>query len=230
MRSAHAPPTPPPAPNLPRTAITVRGPLANENLRAWGDAEAGSWVERVADFLPGVMFLISGLALLAAVAVVPAWLAHHEYTWRLMVMQSQAAALSQQTGRYESFADALRDDDPVVLERLAMTHLRLGMVGKTPLWVRSLEDETGDVGAWLSVPQPELGVDVPFYAPSRNRLVRLVTGPGRPALLLVSLMCIVAGVLFNPRSGEVRQRERTLPRPVRIDHHGRRHGLGALPA
>ena len=161
----------------------------------------GAW-ERVGDALPGLLFLVSGLALLAAVTLVPAWIVHHEHTWRLTVMQAQAAALSEQTGRYEAFAAALADDDPVVLERLAMTHLRLGMAGKTPLWVRPLEQETGDVGEWLSVPQPQLGRDVPRYVPPTGRLVRLTTGPGRPALLGVSLMCIVAGVLFNPRSGE----------------------------
>ncbi|MEL7088280.1 MAG: hypothetical protein AAGL98_07530, partial [Planctomycetota bacterium] len=120
-----------------------------------------------------------------------------------------ADALGRQTQRYEEFSAAIAADDPVVLERLAMTHLRMTMVGKHPLRVRPVEQETGDIGAWLAVPQPVLGRDVPFYAAPRNRLVRLVTGPGRPAFLVVGLVCLIAGVLFNPRS-----KSKTLSRPV----------------
>ena len=190
---------------LPRSARPADAAAA-ERVRAVEASASVGLVDRVADGVPGLMFLVSGLVLLAVVAITPAWLTHHEHGWRLTVMQAQAAALREQTQQYENFAQALRDDDPVVLERLAMTHLRLGMAGKSPLWVRPLDQETGDVGAWLSVPQPELGVDLPFYAPPRNRLVRLVTGPGRPALVIVGLMCVIAGVLFNPRSDHARQR------------------------
>ena len=221
----------PPASELTPTRADVVERRGTLDERAAGQAGPAGWVDRLADALPGLMFLVSGLALLAAVAVVPGWLAHHEYAWRLSVMQAQAEALRTQTQRYERFAQALRDDDPVVLERLAMTHLRLGMAGKQPLWVRPVEEETGDVGAWLSVAQPELGVDVPFYAPPRSRLVRLVMGPGRPALLLVGLMCVVAGVLFNPRSGQasavvVATRRERVPAGSGVV----RPRVGALPA
>jgi len=157
-------------------------------------------LERAFDALPGWIFCVCGAALLAVLALTPPWLEHDEAGWRLRVMQAQAAALSQQAERYALFAAAVADDDPVVVERLAMTHLRMTAVGKTPLWVRPVEQESGDIGAWLAVAQPVLGRDVPYYAAPRNRLIRLVTGPGRPALLAVSLLCLVAGVLFNPRS------------------------------
>lgn len=176
-------------------------PLApNSNFESRDSDAKASLVDRGADVLPGWLFCVCGLALLAVVVLTPPWLELHENAWRLDVMQAQSQALREQTQRYESFAAAIVADDPVVLERLAMTHLRMSMVGKHPLRVRPVEHDTGDIGAWLAVPQPVLGRDVPFYAPPRNRLIRMVTGPGRPALLAVALICLIAGVLFNPRS------------------------------
>lgn len=176
-------------------------PLPSQSAaRPQKTARQAPLADRLADALPGWMFCVCGVILLAVVVLTPPWLELHENAWRLDVMQAQAGALRQQTQRYEEFAAAIVADDPVVIERLAMTHLRMSMAGKHPLRVRPVEQDTGDIGAWLSVPQPVLGRDVPFYAVPRNRLVRLVTGPGRPALLAVGLVCLIAGVLFNPRS------------------------------
>ena len=164
------------------------------------DLSRAGVVARTADRLPGWMFLLSGLALFAAVVLTPPWLALREDAWRLEVMQAQSSALATQTQRYELFDKALRDDDPVVLERLALTHLRLGVKGKWPLWVRPVAEESGDVGAWLSVAQPQIGQDLAAFQPLQNRLTRIVTGSARPALAGIALLLIVAGVLFNPHS------------------------------
>ncbi|MEM6459018.1 MAG: hypothetical protein AAF710_06465 [Planctomycetota bacterium] len=161
-------------------------------------------LDRLGDALPGWMFVAAGLTLLAAVVLTPPWLAQHEASWRLRVMQAQAAAHAEQAERYQRFAAAVADDDPVVLERLALTHLRMTLAGKQPLRVTTPDRESGDVGAWLAVPQPVVGRDLPAYAPPDRRVVRLLDGAGRPALLLVGLTCLVAGVLFNPRSGSGR--------------------------
>lgn len=168
------------------------------------------------------MFCLCGALILGVVVLTPPWLAQHEAAWKLRVMQAQAAALAEQTGRYESFAAAIADDDPVVLERLALTHLRKTVAGKTPLWVRPVEEETGNVGDWLAVRQPVIGRDVPHYFEPSNRLTRLVIGPGRAALLLVGLLCLVAGVLFNPRSTR-------LARDHRIAQTARRKLRAARP-
>ncbi|MEM9882549.1 MAG: hypothetical protein AAF800_06510 [Planctomycetota bacterium] len=159
-----------------------------------------SVLDRLGDALPGWMFVAAGLTLLAAVVLTPPWLAQHEAAWRLRVMQAQAAAHAEQAKRYQRFAAAVADDDPVVLERLALTHLRMTLAGKEPLRITTPDRESGDVGAWLAVPQPVVGRDLPAYAPPDRRVIRLLDGTGRPALLLVGLTCLVAGVLFNPRS------------------------------
>ena len=198
-------------------------PSAASHPDALGDSSRASMTSRLADRLPGWMFLTSGLALFAAVVLTPPWLALREDTWKLQVMQAQSSALATQTQRYQLFDNALRNDDPVVLERLALTHLRLGVKGKLPLWVRPVAEETGDVGAWLSVAQPQIGQDLPAFQPLQNRLTRIVTGSARPALAGISLLLIVAGVLFNPRSVSRSERLETpdlqikpnrTPRPV----------------
>ena len=191
--------------------------------------ERGNWFERRCDALPGWVFCGCGALILGVVVLTPPWLAQHETAWKLRVMQAQAAALAEQAERYESFTAAIADDDPVVLERLALTHLRKTVAGKTPLSVRPVEQETGDVGDWLAVRQPVIGRDVPHYFEPSNRLTRLVTGPGRAALLLVGLLCLVAGVLFNPRTTRIktssrmvqqnRARRRT-PRPAAPPRRG----------
>ena len=189
-------------------------PARGVDPAAGHDAPSSGWrLDRVADALPGWLFCSCGAVLLAAVALTPAWLDHHESAWRLKVMQAQARALHEQTQRYERFADALSEDDPVVLERLAMTHLRMAVQGKAPLRPVEVTEDSADVGVWLALRQPEVGRDLPPYRRPESRFIRLVTGTGRPAMLGVSLLLLVCGVLFNPDS-RARAAERTAAPPM----------------
>jgi len=151
------------------------------------------------DALPGWLFTVAGTALLAVVVLTPAWLDQHEATWRLGVMRAQADALARQRSNYETFAAALRADDPVLLERLALTHLNLGLAGKHAVRLSEPASAgTADVGAWLAVPQPVIGRDLPAYAPPDNRLIRVATGPGRPAVLAIGLACLIGAIFYGP--------------------------------
>lgn len=162
------------------------------------------------DTLPGWLFTAAGAALLAVVVLTPAWLDQHEAAWRLGVMRAQANALASQRNNYETFAAALQADDPVLLERLALTHLNLSLEGKHAVRLtQPASAGTADVGAWLAVPQPVIGRDLPAYAPPTNRLVRVATGPGRPALLAIGLACLIGGIFYGPGS----RRERYGPAP-----------------
>lgn len=157
-------------------------------------------IDRVFDALPGWLFVLCGLALVSIVVLTPAWLDAHETAWRLKVMQAQAQALHEQAQRYRDFQTALEADDPVVLERLAMTHLRMRLTGKWPIHTTPVTQDTADVGAWLAVSQPRIGRELLPYAAPDNRLTRLALGPGRAGLLAVGLLCLIAGLFFNPRS------------------------------
>ncbi len=153
------------------------------------------------DTLPGWLFTAAGAALLAVVVLTPAWMDQHEAAWRLEVMRAQANALASQRTNYETFASALQADDPVLLERLALTHLNLSLEGKHAVRLtQPASAGTADVGAWLAVPQPVIGRDLPAYAAPTNRLVRVATGPGRPAVLAIGLACLIGGIFYGPGS------------------------------
>ncbi len=159
-------------------------------------------MRRPIDHLPGYLFLLGGLALAAAVLLLPTYLGLREIEFRRAVMAEQAAALEAQREGYQAFLDAVEADDPTVLERLAYTQLRLkprgrdviqttGEIGQT----LTVLDEAGSVEAWLNRPPPEVGRDIAPLPPARGRLVRLATGPLRYPALLAAGLCIVAGLM-----------------------------------
>jgi hypothetical protein len=156
-------------------------------------------MERTLNRLPGWLFVAVGLAILGAVLLTPAILDNGKTAWRLDLMRAQAAAMSEQAERYRMFHAAVLADDPVVLERLALTQLRETHVDKVPLTVRPIDRESANVGTWLAVRQPVIGKDLPGYAAAHNRVTRLAQGPMKVALLVVGSLCIIGGILFDPR-------------------------------
>lgn len=182
--------------------------------------------ERFLAILPGWMFLLSGLALLAMAILTPEWLAYRHLDWQRDLMREQAERFEAQAQHYADFHEALAADDPVLLERLAFTQLRLTPVGKQPLQAPTtdpvasgrtvftqhrpggapqpeppplLASESAAVDAWLTEPLPQVGVDVAPPRPINSRLTRLATGPHRTALIAAGLACLAAGVWSGPR-------------------------------
>ena len=156
-------------------------------------------LSRLLDATPGTLFVLAGVGMLAVVLLAPAWLNNREVAWRLDVMRAQAAAMGEQAARYDAFAAAVAADDPVVLERLALAQLRETPGGKDPVVVRTRSERDSEVATWLAVAQPVVGRDVPAYAAPNRRVLRLATGPGRVALLVVGCLCIIGGVFHQPR-------------------------------
>lgn len=83
--------------------------------------------------LPGWMLLLGGAALVAMITLVPPWLECRRLSWQTDVMAIQAQQLVSQQTAYKQFLTALREDDPVVVERMAYYHLRLKPVGTSTL-------------------------------------------------------------------------------------------------
>jgi hypothetical protein len=90
-------------------------------------------VDRFFERLPGWMFLVSGLTLLGFVVITPAWQESRELEHQKEVLQLQTDRIAEQAQAYENFQTAMKNDDPVLLERLAFYHLRLKPVGAMPL-------------------------------------------------------------------------------------------------
>jgi len=177
--------------------------------------------------LTGWLPLLGGLALLGMTLLTPEWLGWRELVWQRDMLKLQAESLETQRVSFAQFHEALEADDPVLLERLAYTQLRYKPAG-TEL-INDIQLTAGPVGApegmagigggwavapanlpgqgptdviesWLASPQPVVGKDIQPLRPINSRLTRLTRGPSRHVLLIVAVLCLIAGLL--PDSGE----------------------------
>jgi len=172
----------------------------------------------LASWLP----VVGGMTLLGMVLITPQWLDWRELAWQRDVLEFQAERLQTQRERYTRFYEALSADDPVLLERLAFTQLRLKPIGKRVMPDLFVDGPTPNrpaisnassvirqhpaepfnppreaeaIEAWLASPQPIVGRDIPTLAPMNTRLTRLTQGPAKYVLLMVAILCLTAGLL-----------------------------------
>jgi len=162
--------------------------------------------ERIMASLPGWMMIFAGVAMVAMVTLTPAWIATRELEWQLKVVQKQSQQLVQQQVAYEKFATALREKDPVAIERLAYYHLRLKPAGLATMDQINQPQQMQAVAhrIWQTMPTIEDLLAQPIYKPSQycppgvipdTRMVRVATGPHRFLLLGFGVVCLFFGVL-----------------------------------
>jgi cell division protein FtsL len=175
--------------------------------------------ERVLAQVPGWLFLLVGLTLVALAVLTPAWMGCQRSAWRHEVMQARAEAAQREHRRYQQFHTALKQGDPLLLERLAYAQLRMkptdtrlaGPPADSPVPGGSdARPRTGPTGEpamlpivdWLAVPMPRVGQQLDPFQPRDTRLTRLATGPSRWVMLAAGLLFAVAGLAGGPRRAE----------------------------
>ena len=184
--AAALPPPPRPIPS------TVPAPAAPQPLIA---ARVAAWVLGLA---PPAMMLSGGVFLIAAAAILPPWLELDRTRDQLELMREQTAALAERSDRYQSFLVQLDRGDPVLLERLAHTQLRLQPTGRHSLeFDAGALDAPADVAAWLDVPLPDPARLQPTDRPPATRMERLLAGPTRYGVLLAGAIFAVCGVCWG---------------------------------
>lgn len=171
-------------------------------------------LETLLTALAGWLPLIGGLTLLGITLVTPEWLGWRELVWQRDMLKLQAESLQTQRASYSAFHDTLLADDPVLLERLAFTHLRYKPAGKQlmdDLWLvsgpadgidrlagaggsRGMAGSDEVIESWLTTPQPVIGRDIQPLRPINSRMTRLTHGPSRYVLLAVALLCLIAAL------------------------------------
>ncbi|MFW6337270.1 MAG: hypothetical protein ACOC3G_09095 [Phycisphaeraceae bacterium] len=181
-----------------------------------GDRFRHLWL-RAAEYAPGLLAVVAGTAVLSAMVLVPAHMEREEVEWRRDVMAAQAGHLASLAERYHDFSRALAAGEPVLLERLAYSQLKMRPAGKSavPLGddaepggaegytstgaaaAMRLDDPT-DIHAWLSRPLPEVGRELAPHRPVRTRLARLATGRSRIGLVVAGGVLIFGGLLWSP--------------------------------
>lgn len=163
--------------------------------------------------LSGWLPLLAGMSLLAMTLITPTWMGWRELVWQRDMLRLQAQGLAQQKQSYVQFHDALSADDPVLLERLAFTHLRYKPVGKhlldspvtddpgpavTVRWsgdhAYAPADRSQMIEGWLAAPQPVVGKDIAPLRPINSKLTRLTAGSNAVVLIAVALLCLIAGL------------------------------------
>lgn len=164
----------------------------------------------------GWLFILVGCAAIAAAALIPAYFETLDVKQARETEAIKAQMLADERQRYIDFHQALLDDDPVLLERLAMTELRLKPVGTevaqhtasdplalvvepTPVAIqhalasqsqmRSIENE-------LSRPdlKQKAVIDVQVERPRQTRLIIAATGEYRPLLAGVGALLVLMGL------------------------------------
>ena len=164
----------------------------------------------------GWLFILVGCAAIAAAAMIPAYFETLDVKQARETEAIKAQMLADERQRYIDFHQALVDDDPVLIERLAMTELRLKPVGtevaqhqaSDPLalvieptsvaiqhalasqsQMRSIENE-------LSRPdlKQQAVIDVHVERPRQTRLIIAATGEYRPILAGVGALLVLMGL------------------------------------
>ncbi len=174
--------------------------------------------ERVLRPVPGWLMILGGLTLLGMAILTPSWLDLTKARWELKLMQLQSDRLVKQAERYAKFEQAVVERDPVLLERLAYTQLRLQQAerrvvselaseGRVPNPAAGADLPPGDIDRWLAVQPPVVGVDLPAYAQSNTRLTRLTGEPlPRAVLLIVGCLSVFAGLWWGSHRSTPNQR------------------------
>lgn len=176
-------------------------------------------VERLLAALPGWIFLLGGVALLAMSALTPDWLEVRDLRWQRDLIKAQADRLMAQTQRFAEFDQALAEEDPILLERLAFAQLRLKPTGKhlleqpgtlpvaegayrlDPRFAHVMVDDwrgqSAAVEDWLRTPLPQLGTEVPKPPAIKTRMTRLAAGRHRPLLIAAGILCLAGGLWWS---------------------------------
>lgn len=177
--------------------------------------------DRVVGGLLGWVFVVVGVAAIAASALIPAYLDTLDTREQRKLIEAKAQQLRDERERYRDFHLALSADDPILLERLAFTQLRLKPVGTDtadfgpidpaavidspdPDAIRQVAMQwrsSQSVEYWLSRPdlkqQAQLAVEI--ERPRDTRLIRTATGEYRPFVAGFGALVLLFGVW--PRRG-----------------------------
>jgi|GEM_PF-2400925 len=164
----------------------------------------------------GWLFILVGCAAIAAAALIPAYFETLNIKQARETEAIKASMLAEESHRYVDFHQALVDDDPVLIERLAMTELRLKPVGtdvarQTPSDPLALVSDPAPLAiqnALASQPQmrsienelsrPDLKqqavIDVAIERPRETRLIIAATGEFRPLLAGFGGLLVLMGL------------------------------------
>lgn len=166
--------------------------------------------------LTGWLFICVGCAAIAAATLIPTYIDTIGLQESRATQAIKAEALSNERQRYEDFYRALLDNDPILIERLAISELRLKPVGtqiaerlpRDPLALvteptdRAMKDALARQPLTYSIEnelsRPDLKLDEPeqveFDRPRQTRLIVAATGEHRPLVAGFGALLVMLGL------------------------------------
>lgn len=164
----------------------------------------------------GWLFILVGCAAIAAAALIPAYFETLDVKQARETEAIKAEMLTDERQRYVDFYQALSDDDPVLIERLAMTELRLKPVGSdvaqhgasdplalvvepTPVAIQHAlagQSQMHSIENELSRPdlKQQAVIDVQIDRPRQTRLIAAATGQYQPLLAGGGALLVLLGL------------------------------------
>lgn len=164
----------------------------------------------------GWLFILVGCAAIAAAALIPAYFETLDVKQARETEAIKAQMLADERQRYIDFHQALIDDDPVLIERLAMTELRVKPVGtdvaqhasadplalvveSSPVAIRHAlagQSQMRSIENELSRPdlKQQAVIDVQIDRPRQTRLIVAATGQYQPILAGVGALLVLLGL------------------------------------
>lgn len=164
----------------------------------------------------GWLFILVGCAAIAAAALIPAYFETLDVKQARETEAIKAEMLTDERQRYVDFHQALSDDDPVLIERLAMTELRLKPVGSdvaqhgasdplalvvepTPVAIQHAlagQSQMHSIENELSRPdlKQQAVIDVQIDRPRQTRLIAAATGQYQPLLAGGGALLVLLGL------------------------------------
>lgn len=180
------------------------------------DAQTPGQADAVIGGALGWLFVLVGCAAIAAAALIPAYFETLDVKQARETETIKAEMIADERQRYVDFHEALVDDDPVLIERLAMTELRLKPVGTEvaqrdeadPLALvteaspsamrRAMAGQSRMRSIENELSRPDLKrqavIDVQIDRPRDTRLILAATGEYRPLLAGFGALLVLMGL------------------------------------
>lgn len=184
--------------------------------RAADNTTEPSQADAVVGGLLGWLFILIGSAAVAAAALIPAYYDTLDLQEARAIENTKARMLADERQRYEDFHQALGENDPVLIERLAMSELRLKPAG-TELATQNafdpvalvtetdsqaidhaLSDQTMMRSIENELSRPDLKqnakIEVELERPRQTRLIQAVMGENRPWVAGFGALLLMMGL------------------------------------
>ncbi len=143
---------------------------------------------------PGWLFLLAGLSLVLAAAVIPSGRELHDLEEQLAELRHAEQSNFEVLAAYARFAQDLDDRDPALIRRLAAAQLNMMPRGETPILMAS--SVSASVSDWV-----EATVERPPYRaapPADTLLTRWTEGQRRLWAIGAGAFMVFIGLLLSP--------------------------------